>query len=64
MSARAKMSFSVVLLLCVSSVLAQTRESPFEPIRSALRTKDFDKAIASIRLEIELPSRCSNACSD
>ena len=45
MSALGKLRFSFALLFCVSSILAQTRESPVESIRSALRTNDFDKAI-------------------
>lgn len=45
MSASGKLSFSLALLFLVSSVLAQTRESPFESIRSALSSRDFDKAI-------------------
>lgn len=45
MSALGKLSFSFALLFCVSSVLAQTRESPLESIRSALSARDFDKAI-------------------
>lgn len=45
MSVRGKLSFSVVLLFCVSSVLGQTIESPLESVRSALRARDFDKAI-------------------
>src|SRR5207253_10431549 len=45
MSALRKLVFSVALLFCVSSVLAQMSESPLESIRSALRAKDFDKAV-------------------
>lgn len=45
MSALGKLSFSFALLFCVSSVLAQRRESSLESIRSALRSNDFDKAI-------------------
>src|SRR6516164_11744691 len=45
MSSRGKLGFCVVFLFCVSGVVAQTRESPLESIRSALGSKDFDKAI-------------------
>jgi hypothetical protein len=45
MSALRKLVFSVALLFCVSSVLAQMSESPLASIRSALRAKDFDKAV-------------------
>ena len=40
-----KLRFSILLLLCTCPILGQTRESPLEPIRSALRAKDFDNAI-------------------
>ncbi|HKW35649.1 MAG TPA: tetratricopeptide repeat protein [Candidatus Acidoferrum sp.] len=53
MSALGKVVFFFVLLFLVSSVLAQTRESPLEPIRSALRSKDFDKAIELSRAALQ-----------
>ena len=53
MSAPGKLAFSVVLLFCLSRVVAQTRESPLESIRSALRAKDFDKAIELSRAALQ-----------
>jgi tetratricopeptide (TPR) repeat protein len=48
-----KLRFSILLLLCACPILGQTRESPLEPIRSALRAKDFDNAIKLSRAALQ-----------
>ena len=48
-----KLGFSVLLLFCVPSVFAQTRESPLESIRSALGARDFDRAIELSRVALQ-----------
>ena len=53
MSPLGKPGLPVVLLFCVSSILGQTRESPLESIRSALRAKDFDNAIKLSRAALQ-----------
>lgn len=48
-----KPGLPVVVLFCVSSILGQTRESPLESIRSALRSRDFDSAIKLSRAALQ-----------
>lgn len=48
-----KLRFSILLLLCTCPILGQTRESPLESIRSALRAKDFDNAVKLSRAALQ-----------
>jgi tetratricopeptide (TPR) repeat protein len=43
----------IVLLVCHSSVWAQTSDSPIEPVTSALRAKEFDEAIQLSRSALQ-----------
>ena len=48
-----KLSLAIVLLACPCLALSQTPENPIEPISSALRAREFDKAVELCRTALQ-----------